>query len=169
MAKKNKASAAPKKSAVKAFTIKKYALLKIADWLANIIRNPGSETESKIPLALHGPEARARNNIRKVILERASATEDQRMEIVKKYVEKDKETGEPKLNPTTGRFDLLEPAKFNDEFMTLMMEQTSFDILPSNVGDWAIVKELMTTRFKSELTVEDTTVYEDVCQAFEAI
>jgi hypothetical protein len=153
---------------VDAFVVKKYTLLKIGDWLANVIIAPGSENERKYPLALHGSEARARNKVRKIILERADQVEDERIALVEKYAKKG-EDGKAVLDPKTDRYEIEDRENFNKEFLELMSETTSFDILPSNRAEFMIVKDIFINRMKSEMTVDDTNVYEEVCQAFEAI
>jgi hypothetical protein len=168
MPKKEKKVIEKKEKKVEGFVVKKYTLLKIADWLSNIIRNPGSENESKIPFALHGPDSRSRNKIHRIIVERAKEVEDQRMELVKKHAKKN-DNDEPMFDEATGKFDIIDMVKFNEEFLVLMNEESVFDILPSNSQDWRIVKDIFLNRLKSEMTVEDTIVYEEVCQAFEAI
>lgn len=151
----------------KAVVVKKFLLLQFAEWLSTTIINAGDpEKERKIPFALHGPKARARNHIHKTILERAKVVEEERMDLVKKYAVLDK-NGELILDEKTGRYQIDDKKKeaFDKDFLDLMKEKTAFDILPSNQHDWRIVRDIFLNELRSDFTVDDGMVYEEICEA----
>lgn len=163
---------APARDAGNAVRVKNFALVQMAKWLSVIVTNPGDPEKTRtVELALHGPKARARNKIHKLIVDRAQAVEQERMAIVRRYAKDvDPKTGDPVTNPETGRYDLDETKRpdFEKEYMDLMSELSVFDVLPSNQADWRVARAIIVDELKSELTVEDGVLYEDVCAALEA-
>lgn len=171
MATKQKKEKAVAKSGDRKVVLKNYTLLKFTDWLTYITRNPGDpDRETKVPFALHGPISRARLHVQREIFDAARAIESERMEIVKKYAKKDEKTGEPIFKQDTQRYDMENDEKFNDEFLALMQKDREFVLdTKQKLADWQLVKDLFVNGLKSEMTVEDTVIYEEICHALEAM
>ena len=168
--KKVEAPVVEKKKKDRTFVVNKFILhnKKLSDWLIYVIKDSGSPAERRTPLSLHSQEARSRNRILKIVIEGEKEVEEQRMELIKTHSKLDKDKN-PIYNEAEKRFEIKDIEKFNTDFLTLMKEDYIFDVLPSTVQDFKVVKELFVDKFKSDLSVEDTVAYEELCQAFENI
>ena len=123
---------------------------------------------------LYGQESRSRNKIVNLLKERVEEFEKERMSILEKYSEKDKEgklktekfiqQGEEKK-----RFVLTDQEKFNKEFQELVNTSKSvFDVLPSNRSDFLTVKNIVLNSNK-KLNYEDSEIYDRICTKLEKI
>ena len=123
---------------------------------------------------LYGQESRSRNKIVNLLKERVEEFEKERMSILEKYSEKDKEgklktekfiqQGEEKK-----RFVLADQEKFNKEFQELVNTSKSvFDVLPSNRSDFLTVKNIVLNSNK-KLNYADGEIYDRICAKLEKI
>ena len=98
-----------------------------------------------------------------IIVEKIKTREAARMEIIKKYGDKDKK-GELILVGNQYRIENQE--EFNKEFMELYMEDVIIDIPPSIMESISVVKDLVKN---TDITVSDneTVLIEEIIKSFD--
>lgn len=118
-----------------------------------------------IPLA--APLARARNKFILLFNNTMQEVEAERQRILKKWGDLDKD-GNLQVDPTTGNYRLTDKEAFTKEFE----EMTSRTLAVQCVGDeikgtFMAIKNVLAT-LETHLTVAQTTVYNEIMEAFEA-
>lgn len=113
---------------------------------------------------LHSKEAIARNRIVEIISEKVKQLEKDRMSLIEKYGERDKENNLIIITDEETKkthYKLKDKEKFNEDFKALLDTEIIFDILPSNRDYWKTVKNIWENT-KVEMDIETTTFYEEI-------
>lgn len=113
-------------SEVKKLVLKNYLITPLIQFLDR------QELKSKM--------SRARFRVITILLDRASANEDARMELVKKHGKKD---SDGKVGEENGKFVLEDENAFQAEYEAFVKEDAVFDVLPSNEADFDAVRGIV--------------------------
>lgn len=153
-------------SETKVLTLKNHTLLPLAKFLG----------ESK----LNGKDSRYRTRFLKVLVERIEETEKERLELCKKYSEKqmvngvetsvlvDKDGKDTFDEKVSVAFKLGNLDEFNKEYLSLLNETLVIDVTPANKDMIYTVKDVLlntTVEFKDG----DAATYNTWCDAFESM
>lgn len=119
-----------------------------------------------LDVPLHGTQARSRNRIIKLIMDKAKEIEESRMELIKKYCKKDK-NGELVLNDDK-TYKVEKMDEFSKEFTAMLEEDCILDVLPSNKTDLIAIKDVVLNS-KINFDINGTNIYDDICKIFETL
>lgn len=138
---------------------KKYPALVLKNYLINSCVN-------FLDVPLPAQIARSRNRFLKALSPRAEEFETERMKLINQYAEKG--TDEKPLVMPNGNYKIKDQAAFDAAWKTLKEETATFDVLPSNMADFHVVKGIM-LGLDTPMNVGETHDYEELCIAFEKL
>lgn len=114
--------------------------------------------------------SRARMRIIDILIERGNSNEKLRLELLDKYAKKG-EDGKPLNENGKPVFENGNEDKANEEWRVFLIEDTIFDVLPSNEADFDMVRGILenTEEKLSDKTVPTYRDFEKVLEAFKSI
>lgn len=159
--------AAPK---VPALALRNVSVKTLIEIISVVRKNPDSPQETSVPLALHGPLARARNVVARALEPVADALEARRIALVNQHAEKG-DDGAPKTNEETGRFEIPESERpaLEAAYAALLEEESAIPVPNVDKPHWRLVRDYVVRDCRSEFTPMTGAVYADLCDRLEAL
>lgn len=128
-------------------------------------------------LSLGGKESRSRSRFKKLLADRITEIEEERVRLCEKYSTKnkkgeilylDKDDKETTNKTKESKYNIKDVEEFNKELLEYVSEEFLIDISPANNETVYAVKDII-LNVKREFKGEEADVYDELCSAFENI
>lgn len=117
-----------------------------------------------LSVPMHGVIARARNKVVSVIGKKAEEVESERIKLIEKY---SKKGTDGKSEVAEGHYVMENLESFQKEYIEVLGVETEFDITET-LPEFRVIREEVNNSRK-EFDVQETVIYEEICEAFKKI